>query len=136
MVIALVVLAVISTPGRRLRQAVWAQALMLAPQIVVLDPGGHGGIDTGAAGQTRGGDRKRDHFARVSVSEGVSKSERGGPGTAYPVRRQRAVGGLRTRLRLRADLVQRSQATLFLSIHGNSFPAPGEYGGAQTFFWR
>ncbi len=78
MVIALVVLAVISTPGRRLRQAVWAQALMLAPQIVVLDPGGHGGIDTGAAGQTRGGDRKRDHFARVSVSEGVSKSERGG----------------------------------------------------------
>ncbi len=36
-------------------------------------------------------------------------------------------------LRLRVAVVKRSKATLFLSIHGNSFPGPSEY-GAQTFF--
>ena len=130
MVIALVVLAVISTPGRRLRQAVWAQALMLAPQIVVLDPG-HGGIDTGAAGQRGVTEKEITLPVCLYLKEYLNLS-----GARVLLTRsddKELSEDFEQDLRLRADLVQRSQATLFLSIHGNSFPAPGEY-GAQTFF--
>jgi N-acetylmuramoyl-L-alanine amidase len=130
MVMALVLLAAVSTPKRCEYQRVWAQALMLAPQIVVLDPG-HGGIDTGAAGP--GGITEKDITLPVCqyLKEYLSLS-----GARVLLTRpddKELSEDFEEDLRLRVDLIKRSQATLFLSIHGNSFPAPSEY-GAQTFF--
>lgn len=130
MVIALVLLAAVSTPKRRHHQRVWAQALMLAPQIVVLDPG-HGGIDTGAAGQRGVTEKEVTLPVCLYLKEYLSLS-----GARVLLTRQddnELSEDFYEDLRLRVDLVKQSRATLFLSIHGNSFPGPGEY-GAQTFF--
>lgn len=130
MVVALVVLAAVNTPERRLHQRVWAQALMLAPKIVVLDPG-HGGIDTGAAGPREVTEKDITLPVCLYLKEYLSLS-----GARVLLTRQddkELSEDFEEDLRLRVDLVKRRRATLFLSIHGNSFPGPSEY-GAQTFF--
>lgn len=130
MVMALVLLAAVSTPKRCEYQRVWAQALMLVPQIVVLDPG-HGGIDTGAAGQRGVTEKEITLPVCLYLKEYLNLS-----GARVILTRQEdkeLSEDLEEDLRLRVDLVKQSRATVFLSIHGNSFPGPGEY-GPQTFF--
>ncbi|MGI6129276.1 MAG: N-acetylmuramoyl-L-alanine amidase family protein [bacterium] len=130
MVVAFVILAALNTHERQLRQRVWAQASLVAPQIVVLDPG-HGGIDTGAAGPN--GVTEKDVTLPVCLylKEYLTLS-----GARVLLTRQddkELSEDFDEDLQLRVDLVKQSRATLFLSIHGNSFPGPSEY-GAQTFF--
>lgn len=129
-VVSLVVLVAMNTPERRLYERVWAQALMLAPQTVVLDPG-HGGIDTGAAGPRGVTEKEITLPVCLYLKEYLSLS-----GARVLLTRQddrELSTDFEEDLRLRVAVVKRSKATLFLSIHGNSFPGPSEY-GAQTFF--
>ncbi|NMA54441.1 MAG: hypothetical protein GX952_00740 [Firmicutes bacterium] len=131
MVTALVLLTAVSTPGRRQRQAVWAQAVMLIPKTVVLDPG-HGGIDTGATG--KGGVAEKEITLPVCLR--LKKYlDLSGVKVVLTRSDDKALSpDYREDLKLRADIVKKSKASLFISIHGNSFPAAGEY-GAQTFYY-
>lgn len=129
--ILVVVLAAVSTPGRRVRERTLAQARSLAPQIIVLDPG-HGGIDTGASGP--GGVTEKDvtlpicfylkeYFRLSGARVLLTRSDD-----------RELSEDLVEDLRARVRLAKEAGATVFLSIHGNSFPSAYEY-GAQTFYY-
>ncbi|HKM39377.1 MAG TPA: N-acetylmuramoyl-L-alanine amidase [bacterium] len=130
-VLSLALLAAISTPYRRHQQAVWAQALVLAPKVVVLDPG-HGGLDSGAAGSSGVTEKEITLPICLSLKQFLRLS---GIKVVLTRSRDRALAETyQEDLRLRAELVNRVKPALLLSIHGNSFPSAREF-GAQTFFY-
>ncbi|NLY50125.1 MAG: N-acetylmuramoyl-L-alanine amidase [Firmicutes bacterium] len=125
------VLSVVSTPQHRSYERVLAQARTLAPQIIVLDPG-HGGIDTGAEGP--GGVMEKD--ITLPVCQYLKEYFRLSGARVLLTRHddRELSDDLVEDLRERVRLGNEARATVFLSIHGNSFPSPYEY-GAQAFYY-
>jgi N-acetylmuramoyl-L-alanine amidase len=125
------VLAALATPERRARQRVFAEARVLAPQVIVLDPG-HGGIDTGAAGPA--GVVEKDITLPVCVYLKEYFQQSGARVLLVRTDDRELSEDLVEDLRARVRLAKDAGATVFLSIHGNSFPSAYEY-GAQTFYY-
>ena len=111
----------------------------VAGRLVVIDPG-HGGSDPGAVAPD--GTLEKDivlniakylqnRLNQAAVYTILTRSEDGwvkpGPGSSF-------FGSKRQDLVERAEIANRSQADLFISIHCNSFPQSIWY-GAQTFYY-
>lgn len=124
-------LAGLATPERRVRERVFAEARLLAPQVIVLDPG-HGGIDTGAGG--RQGVMEKDITLPIcQYLKGYFQLS--GARVLLTRKDDRELSeDLVEDLKARIRPAQEAGATVFLSIHGNSFPSAYEY-GAQTFYY-
>lgn len=125
------VLVSLASPERRARQRVFAEARLLAPPVIVLDPG-HGGIDTGAAGPA--GVVEKDITLPVCVYLKQYFQQSGARVRLTRSDDRELSEDLVEDLRARVRLANETGATVFLSIHGNSFPSAYEY-GAQTFFY-
>ncbi|HHW15174.1 MAG TPA: hypothetical protein GXX28_09615, partial [Firmicutes bacterium] len=111
---------------------------LLSGRTVVIDPG-HGGPDPGC---TRGdllekdlvldiAQRLADRFRQAAmrpVLTRTSDTDLGDPGLPSLLQRKR------DDLRRRAELADRHQAELLVSIHANSFPSP-LWSGAQVFHY-
>lgn len=111
---------------------------LLSGRTVLIDPG-HGGPDPGC---TRGelqekdlvldiAQRLADRFRQAAmrpVLTRTSDTDLGDPGLPSLLQRKR------DDLRRRAELADRNQAELLLSIHANSFPSP-LWSGAQVFHY-
>lgn len=124
-------LAALATPERRAQERVFAGARLLAPQVIVLDPG-HGGIDTGASG--REGIMEKDITLPICkfLKEYFQLS---GARVVLTREDDRELSeDLVEDLKARVQPAKEAGATVFLSIHGNSFPSAYEY-GAQTFYY-
>ena len=106
-------------------------------KIIVLDPG-HGGFDGGAQGEK---DMEKDLNLQVCLLLKDALEQRG-----YTVVMTRdtdcallsdskikGVSAKKQDMRARREIVARSGAALFLSVHMNHFPEP-KYRGAQVFF--
>ena len=131
MVTALVLLTAVSTPGRRQRQAVWAQAVMLIPKTVVLDPG-HGGIDTGATG--KGGVAEKEITLPVCLR--LKKYlDLSGVKVVLTRSDDKALSpDYREDLKLRADIVKKSKASLFIKHPRQQLPCRRGIWGPNFYY--
>lgn len=111
----------------------------VAGRLVVIDPG-HGGSDPGAVASD--GTLEKDvvlsiakHLeARLNQAAVYTILTRSGDGWVKPGPGSSFFGSKRQDLVERAEIANRSQADLFISIHCNSFPQSIWY-GAQTFYY-
>ncbi|TMW70074.1 N-acetylmuramoyl-L-alanine amidase CwlD [Alteribacter natronophilus] len=112
----------------------------LAGKVVVLDPG-HGGIDGGAS--SRAGDLEKDIALEITF---ILRDYLQEAGALVLMTREgdhdlAADGTKRIRarkvedLKRRVDLINNSNADLFISLHLNAIPTP-KWSGAQTFYNR
>lgn len=114
--------------------------LPLSGKVVVLDPG-HGGIDGGAVSKTGMlekdvtlaiSEQLRDYLQEAGALVLMTREEDrdlAGPDTKRV--RQRKIEDLKRRV----DIVNDSDADLFISLHMNAIPSP-RWSGAQTFYNR
>jgi len=122
------------------RKAVQALSWSVASKAIIVDPG-HGGVDPGAVGRT--GVLEKDVNLEIAKRLAVLLSQ---AGAAVVMTRERDYdlsdpahqSSLPVRkkddLAARAELANRYQADLYISIHVNSFPS-SRWWGAQTFYY-
>jgi N-acetylmuramoyl-L-alanine amidase len=111
----------------------------IAGRLVVIDPG-HGGSDPGAVAPD--GTLEKDivlsiakHLqARLHQAAVYTMLTRSGDGWVKPAPGSGFFGSKRQDLIERAEIANRNQADLFISIHCNSFPQ-SIWSGAQTFYY-
>ncbi|WP_232735667.1 N-acetylmuramoyl-L-alanine amidase CwlD [Alteribacter populi] len=115
-------------------------SLPLSGKVIVLDPG-HGGIDGGASSKT--GDLEKDISLQISFSLRDYLQE---AGALVLMTREgdhdlasEATKRIRSRkvedLKRRVELINESNADLFISLHLNAIPS-SKWKGAQTFYNR
>jgi len=122
-----------------LRTATGSLSEKVAGRLVVIDPG-HGGSDPGAVGPE--GVMEKDIVlniakyleARLNEAAVYTILTRSGDGWVRPVPGGSFFGSKRQDLIERAEIANRSQADIFISIHCNSFPQ-SIWSGAQTFYY-
>ena len=100
---------------------------ILAGKIVVLDPG-HGGNDTG----TIGPDGIEEKWVTLPIATKAAQVLRQEGAEVIMTR----TGDTNPALHTRTDIANRAGADVFVSIHGNSYPADSTVGGTGTYIFQ
>ncbi len=101
----------------------------LAGRVVAVDAG-HGGFDGGVA---RGGLVEKE--LTLDLARRLAREIRARGGRPVLTRHKDVAHAEDDREDLRLRLKTAGDADVFLSIHANAFPDPGQF-GAQTFYWE
>ncbi len=125
------------TVAARQRNAVQAMSWSVAGKVVVIDPG-HGGVDSGAV--SRSGVLEKD--VNLQISKRLATLFRQAGATVILTREgdydltdlgRRPGVSNRDELEARLELADKNNASLYINIHLNSFPA-SDCEGAQVFY--
>jgi N-acetylmuramoyl-L-alanine amidase len=100
---------------------------ILAGKLVVLDPG-HGGNDTGAIGP----DGIEEKWVTLPIAIKAAQALRQDGAEVIMTR----TGDFNPDLYARTDIANRAGADVFVSIHGNSYPADPTIGGTGTYIYQ
>jgi N-acetylmuramoyl-L-alanine amidase len=118
------------------RRAVQAMSWSVAGKVIVIDPG-HGGIDAGAVSRT--GILEKN--INLEIAQYLATMFRQAGATAILTRsgdydlteKNQSGWSNRDELQARLDLADKNNASLYISIHLNSYPSP-DCEGAQVFY--
>ncbi|MDD2212724.1 MAG: N-acetylmuramoyl-L-alanine amidase [Clostridia bacterium] len=136
-VVSLILIGFVSWRGKEDKLAIQAMSWVVAGRTLLLDPG-HGGEDPGKVSPSG----VLEKNINLAVAKKLYALLIQGGGTVYLTRTEdKALSNnedtvrarKRADLQKRVEMIQKTEADLYIAIHCNAFPA-GRWFGAQTFY--